>query len=1217
MAVKDLVHRFESSLSASSPVPGPSRSQSTPQSLTRIKVEKDDGTATKIPPPPHPLMMKTVTTPHDDDSRMLTIDIADLGRSNKDSDTHAHQSRNTPSSAPKHKSDQYLPMDFDSDTLVSAPTSEEKSFLIQRHNAKQITVPHTPVAATDLFARKAAPLHLPKLDKYLSALQPPDFLRDDSKWDKNSMFPPMDRLVLTGRPLDDLETNSKVPASWRDRKTVLGSAVGIVLGVTGSSALATYYSLQGLTNTVQIFALILNSIVPVNGSEVWSEWRQLFLGTIPNIIALNFASTLIQSLVYLIVFFAISSGLLYYFFRSALSCDRYTCIEGLQQTVQEGKRWALLIVTFILTVVYLPLSTMAVHVLVWSEDLWAVPNPYTNATSFPPIVASLGPADEYRDPLDFCWTTTMKKNEVNFAPVVVVLAAIVVLSLTIWFPIALRSVIKHSVPKIDRYTSLGRLRNSVDLDGEYHRLLNRDQNPFAFLYSGYRRGWGTYQSTYLFAKLSTLVIIAVINPDNCLFRSFSRSTIPIVRQVLLLISTIGFFLAQCILAPFLDPINNASEWTSRLNYVATATIALLVALDIPGQTIYNVYLLYIIYIITYGLSIYFTIINLGPVRRMVKRLARRIDFSIDIFSPRLDLSPLSPHTKRRIWQESITALLLTSPECRIPAKQRMVYAQARDSEFPPYLLNFCGTPAERHAENLKILREIGSLKYNKASALLSGPDYEWFRKLESQIQKHFIGPDCYWKSPSETKPELVGCANFFGNAWWIPFPPTLVLRYDSGTYAVLQEVADLEAYISQNSSHSIRRRRHIRLSLRALDGQVVKWPYEHIAPIGSQSPLSWGRRRYTTQSSVHYNHCVLRIEHRGHLSWQGLQLGSGFDIRLTYSKKLDLDGSVIGLDDDFDLTSPLARFFMLNNQLVSSRLAYIESTLVSYRRHHRQECHRKSEALTYRFLSHVYDHPREPSGLTASSLELEKDPRVRVLMSGSEEVFSAAYTRFSAVSINETRTWWYIFWDDLWRRNHDTISGLELHAVDFNPYYPTSIAYTPLPRAALETFLTQRGLLSKSPRWGDFFHPGFLNKLYLRLNETVFRGSSRAILFHIGQDHSELDMEDVDLDTLVQPSTLGTGGGTDHDNSSIRARPAYRWEGLLSDPVLKGSRGKRNFLAKLGAWMGVTPLWRSGVPSPGLSLDVRMENGRYVLLDDGSSFGGSHVNRTKLDNDND
>lgn len=38
----------------------------------------------------------------------------------------------------------------------------------------------------------------------------------------------------------------------------------------------------------------------------------------------------------------------------------------------------------------------------------------------------------------------------------------------------------------------------------------------------------------------------------------------------------------------------------------------------------------------------------------------------------------------------------------IPSKQKMIFAQARDSEFPPYLLNFTGTPAERHVENLKV-----------------------------------------------------------------------------------------------------------------------------------------------------------------------------------------------------------------------------------------------------------------------------------------------------------------------------------------------------------------------------------------------------------------------------------------------------------------------------------------------------------------------------------
>lgn len=88
------------------------------------------------------------------------------------------------------------------------------------------------------------------------------------------------------------------------------------------------------------------------------------------------------------------------------------------------------------------------------------------------------------------------------------------------------------------------------------------------------------------------MIIAVLDPNNCFFRTGSRSTIPIVRQVLLLLSTLGFFIAQCIFAPFLDPVNNASEWISNLNYVATAATALAITLNIPGKNIINTYVLY-------------------------------------------------------------------------------------------------------------------------------------------------------------------------------------------------------------------------------------------------------------------------------------------------------------------------------------------------------------------------------------------------------------------------------------------------------------------------------------------------------------------------------------------------------------------------------------------------------------------------------------------------
>ena len=103
-------------------------------------------------------------------------------------------------------------------------------------------------------------------------------------------------------------------------------------------------------------------------------------------------------------------------------------------------------------------------------------------------------------------------------------------------------------------------------------------------------------------------------------------------------------------------------------------------------------------------------------------------------------------------------------------------------------------------------------------------------------------------------------------------------------------------------------------------------------------------------------------------------------------------------------------------------------------------------------------------------------------------------------------------------------------------------------------------------------------------------------MFHIGDGPAELEMDQVDAETQGPLSTLGTGGGTDHDASWIPPRPAYRWEGLLQDPPGKGKEWKRKWFAKFEVWLGLTPLWRSGLMSSGISLDVRLENGRYVVI---------------------
>lgn len=254
-----------------------------------------------------------------------------------------------------------------------------------------------------------------------------------------------------------------------------------------------------------------------------------------------------------------------------------------------------------------------------------------------------------------------------------------------------------------------------------------------------------------------------------------------------------------------------------------------------------------------------------------------------------------------------------------------------------------------------------------------------------------------------------------------------VLHYDDGPLAVLKDVSDLEHYIQQNTSDHIKRRREIRMALRALDGKVVNWPYDHIQvylfsvyllkrsdfrcvqSVGAKWPWCCGTR-YKAQTSIHFRAGVFHLKHHGHHFWENQNLGSGFEIELVYNKDVKVGGDLIGLNDDYDLTRPLAHFLTLNECLIPGPLSHLEHVLRRYRHHCLKECEWKSDTLTYRFLAMVYDRPREPDGLAQSSIEHERDIRVRQLMLGSEVAFDLAYKRLAHVSTSEVATWWYIFW---------------------------------------------------------------------------------------------------------------------------------------------------------------------------------------------------------------
>lgn len=146
------------------------------------------------------------------------------------------------------------------------------------------------------------------------------------------------------------------------------------------------------------------------------------------------------------------------------------------------------------------------------------------------------------------------------------------------------------------------------------------------------------------------------------------------------------------------------------------------------------------------------------------------------------------------------------------------------------------------------------------------------------------------------------------------------------------------------------------------------------------------------------------------MRWEGLELGSGFDVEMTYAKKVQVSGAVIGLTDDYELTQPLAHFLAMNEPLIPTRLAYIEAALHNYRHHFRKEARWKRETLSYRFLTMVYDQPRDPRGLSESAIEWERDARVRKLMASNVNIFEITYDRLCAVGSSELATWWYIFW---------------------------------------------------------------------------------------------------------------------------------------------------------------------------------------------------------------
>lgn len=233
-------------------------------------------------------------------------------------------------------------------------------------------------------------------------------------------------------------------------------------------------------------------------------------------------------------------------------------------------------------------------------------------------------------------------------------------------------------------------------------------------------------------------------------------------------------------------------------------------------------------------------------------------------------------------------------------------------------------------------------------------------------------------------------------------------------------------------------------------------------------------------------------------NWKGHNMNPGFSVTITYSdgEIQDPQGSsqlphettighdVIGITRDFQLTPALARLLRDNHALISREVRKVKKVMQAYQAHYRDEALRKDATMSYDFFINVYDNPTlKKKELEPLLLATEGNPKVRQPPPQVSESIEFLYERMSAVNRTRCHQWWYLFWDDLYRKNHEEIP--QLVPKEFSPAFPGSICYRPMARPDLEKFLEKHGCWQKNGR-GGFMHVGVLNKIYTFMNDLVF-----------------------------------------------------------------------------------------------------------------------------------
>ncbi|GAA94618.1 uncharacterized protein L969DRAFT_62292 [Mixia osmundae IAM 14324] len=1086
------------------------------------------------------------------------------------------------------------------------------------------------VPAYKIFESSALPLLLPDLDQLICEQSTPEFSSTQPllgskekkawrEWHKRSsrlsiwqrivaafvrtpvkpqgevtLFPPF-HLLPPNVSVELLTQNRRKGAGVTDLNTMLSAVIDGLISYEASATGQKLLRVELLRDTVQLLAVVLG-LSPTSAEALiatTSVFKQ-YIRRITAVLSLSLASVFGSVYLWFSTFILLVMMCLYSFWKmtgrwrgATTSLDTRLDGEGFDldghSTQKLGwftrlrKTKAIhMTLIFVLTSLYIPLSELTLAALVWRSDFWVVDDPYLTTDNPQPITLP-----GQKDGLDFCYTTTMTLGGFNGALPILLISAVCVLVYSLWFPLRLWTVVRASTPEVENYNEMGAHR--VNLDEAYQRASGpTDSGRLNWLYQGYRKRWAAYKSLVMLFKLLVVAASVIITKDNCLLRHHPRAAIAAIQQATLSVLFLVWLVVQLTSGCYSSVVGNTVETLSRVGYLLIAVITLCSTLNIAGAAAVQHYGNTFISVLLYILSLYAIIAPSNMVQGYLQRFNRRLAFSLDVFSPYLHVEV---HIKRRVWQETWTTILLGDEEFALDPKQRIVFVEP--AGIAPTLLDFRDTVGERHIENLRLLTHLGSSAYAQACVMLHGaPTVE----LQDYICSQLSGPDAYWR-PLHARAQVT---SYFGRCVVIQFPFTLLFYYDDTGIAVsIRTLAEIHAFVAQNTSHEFREAQDVRRVLRALEGQIVYAP--HVA----YPRHRWWISAFLSSHACQYSYATLVIKRNSGSTWSGVNHSSGFRLSLEYrhdsGKRAPIRGDLaqLGLSQDFRLSPAFTDFVLDNRALIDEHLPRIMCEVRRLRQHFTDQMQAKRAIMSFQFLPRVFENI---GNLHDISARLEKDENyvgLRSIMQGRRAAFELLQERLDRLSSPLARRW-YIFFDDLYRRNHTVVSQIGKAPEAFSPFHKSSICYRPMTRLRLESFLRYHGLLLSRGDLG-FFHTGFLNRLYFFLDEVVLRADKRI---GINRDTATVRFDEIGATTTTAESGAQnlkyTGDAVLYDSPLIEAHQAFLFETVWDRPRVTWQTGQRQawmrqrmmrFRSAIAVKLGLMPVPHA---RPGLGLYLRL-----------------------------